>query len=87
LKPNPLEVQKKIYGDMKRFAHESKLKKLKDKYGPKEPPHPAMHITIATGTHTPVGHPMDDMAEEDLEKMVGGKKTKLQEKAEEDAEE
>ena len=87
MKMDPLEVQKKVYGDMKRFAHESKLKKLRERFGPKEPMHPAVHVTIATGTHPPAGHPLEGMAEEDLEKIVGGKKTKLQEKAEEDAEE
>lgn len=78
MKPNELEVQKKIYGDMRKFAKESKLKKLRDMHAPK---HPMVHVSIATGTHPPAGHPLDGMADDELEEL-----TKKKNKKEEDAE-
>lgn len=80
MKPDDMEVTKRVFSDMQKFAKASKLKKLQEKHMPK-PMHPAVRITIE---HPPSPHPMDDMKEEELEHMMGQPHTQAEEDAEEE---
>jgi hypothetical protein len=65
-----IDGKKKVFSDMKKFARDSKLKRVKDAHAPKQP---MVHVSIATGTGPAPGSPFEGMDEESIEKLLTGK--------------
>jgi hypothetical protein len=63
-----IDGKKKVFSDMKKFARDSKLKRVKEAHAPKQP---MVHVSIATGTDPAPGSPFEGMEEHELAALLG----------------